>query len=65
MAPWQTEVAKISQNYVTEIFQYSLAYSRGLKLKLLEGPHYKEKMLRGPQFSRKKAIVGCNLQKST
>ncbi len=30
-------------------------YIRGLKLKLIGGPHSKEKIIRGPQFREKKA----------
>ncbi len=32
----------------------SFVYYRGLKLKLVGGPNSRDKMLRGPQFTRKK-----------
>ncbi len=39
-------------------------YARGLKLKLVGGPHSREKMLRGPQFIRKKLFRATKYKKS-
>ncbi len=36
-------------------------YNRGLKLKLIGGPHSKVKMLRGSQLIGEKSYVGHNL----
>ncbi len=36
-------------------------YTRGLKLKLIGGPHSKEKMLRRPQFIGENAYAGFKL----
>jgi hypothetical protein len=40
------------------------ALVRGLKLKLVEGPYSREKMLRGPQFERKKLLRASIYKKS-
>jgi hypothetical protein len=39
-------------------------YSRGLKLKLVWGPHFRDEMLRGPQFTRKKFLWAATYKKS-
>ncbi len=39
-------------------------YSRGLKLKLVGGPHSRDKMPRGPQFIRKKLLRAAIYMKS-
>jgi hypothetical protein len=40
------------------MLKFFMVQIRGLKLELIGGPQSKEKMLREPQFKRKKAYAG-------
>ncbi len=47
----------LTKRPLVRILSLACIYNRGLKLKLVGGPHSRDKMLRGPQFTRKKLFA--------